>query len=105
MTNSEKIIVLANQIANDGKKPTVALIKAKLANPTPLPQIISVLKSWNHDPDNSVLTEQELLPKVNNSSESSQKNVVTLALLNETLAPIKKELAEIKSLLQALSEK
>ena len=51
MTISDEISIIANQLANQGRTPTVALIKGKLSQPTPLPRIISVLKSWQHEPD------------------------------------------------------
>ncbi len=37
MTINEQIINIANQLANQGKKPTVALIKTQLTSPVPLP--------------------------------------------------------------------
>jgi len=104
MTNVEKIIVLANQLANDGKKPTVALIKAKLVNPTPLPQIISALRTWVHEPEKCEFTD-EVVPKEENDRKSNMEDVVTLEELNNTLAPIKKELAELKALIKTLTEK
>lgn len=54
--NQEQILVIANQLANAGKTPSVALIKAKLAHAIPLPEIISTLKSWQHDPEFTVLS-------------------------------------------------
>ncbi len=101
MTNIEKITILANQLANEGKKPSVALIKARLKSPVPLPQIISSLKFWEHDPEHVVLIErQETTHETNKVDDKT--NEVSQSLLNEALAPIHKELAEIKDLLKML---
>jgi hypothetical protein len=44
MTIIDEISICANQLANAGKKPTVALVKAKLRQAVPLPTLISTLK-------------------------------------------------------------
>ena len=51
MTINDQIIAIANQIANEGQQPTIAKIKTRLRNKVPLPQIIAVLKTWQHDPN------------------------------------------------------
>ncbi|WDE06910.1 hypothetical protein SG34_008470 [Thalassomonas viridans] len=108
MTIREEILTIANQLANQGKSPSVALIKTKLSAPTPLPVIISTLKSWQHDPDyikvkasddNSVQK-----PAENTALEQEVQQAVRQALQQE-LAPLRSELAEVKALLQALTAK
>lgn len=108
MTNVDKISIIANQIANEGKKPTVALIKAKLSSPVSLPEIISALKNWQHEPENSQL------PEVVNDNPSDKKELLNedkLALteyvnaeIEKALAPIKKELEEVKFQLHQLKK-
>ena len=51
MSISDEILIIANKIANQGKKPSIALIKTKLSTSVPLPVIISTLKNWQHEPD------------------------------------------------------
>jgi hypothetical protein len=99
MTNIEQIMILANQLANDGKKPSVALIKAKLSSPVPLPQIIASLKSWSHEPENCVFPETNSTTH-KTDDKTNALNTVTIAELNDAIAPINKELAEIKRLLE-----
>lgn len=117
MTNFERITIIANQLANEGKKPSVALIKSKTSTPLPLPQIITTLKSWQHEPENCVLFE----PSISEDKSKSKSKSITLnddkelsaQLMNETialaidnaLAPIKAELAEVKAQLQQLTQK
>ena len=59
MTINDEILTLANQIANRGHKPTVALVKTKLKQKVPLPLIISTLKTWQHDPDYTSVPEEK----------------------------------------------
>jgi hypothetical protein len=50
MTISDEISIIANKLANQGKTPSVALIKSHLNQTVPLPKIIATLKNWQHDP-------------------------------------------------------
>ena len=96
MTTTEQILSIANQLANQSKKPTVALIKTMLKEPVPLPTIISVLKNWQHQPD--------FTPAVNHEPihvEPTQDDDIALKI-EQALAPLKSELAEIKQLLKNL---
>ncbi|WP_076418736.1 hypothetical protein [Colwellia sp. UCD-KL20] len=111
MTNFEKIIIIANQLANEGKKPSVALIKSKVEDPLPLPQIISALRSWQHEPENCVLfetstPEDKNTPLIENDELSVEliNEAITIAI-NNALGPIKAELAEVKAQLQQLTQK
>ena len=98
MTTNDEISIIANQIANKGNKPTVALINAKLRTKVPLPQIISVLKTWQHDPDfitpskeqDIILQEEEKHPAINNDAFEQ--------VLHQELASMKKEILELKAL-------
>ncbi|WP_286262456.1 hypothetical protein [Thalassotalea atypica] len=99
MTIRDEIIAIANQLANRGKKPTVALIKNKLSNSAPLPIIISTLKGWQHEPENTEL------PTVNKEPEQTVEAAsITLEMLEQRLAPLKADIDEIKQLLRKLVE-
>ena len=100
MTTFDEILIIANQLANQGKQPTVALIKSRLATSFPLPTIIKVLKSWQHDPEfinisNQQTSEKELLTTVKETQEIK-------LIIEEALLPIKAELDDIKSQLALL---
>lgn len=113
MTNFEKITIIANQLANEGKKPSIALIKSKTSTPIPLPQIISTLKSWQHEPEHCVLFESPASKDESKSTPLIDSNELSHELINEAitvaidnaLAPIKAELAEVKAQLQQLTQK
>lgn len=110
MTNFEKITVIANQLANAGKKPTIALIKAKLSSPVPLPQIIGTLKSWQHEPGNCSLAALQTITNANSNDDNTNKDKhLSIEQVNEliekALIPIKIELTEVKAELQQLKGK
>lgn len=102
MTISDEILVLANQIANSGHKPSVALIKTKLNKKVPLPEIIANLKVWQHDPNFISL------PKDNEAEQTSLENQVISRsfeqTLNEELTTMKNEIRELKQLVTKLIE-
>lgn len=111
MTSFERITIIANQLANAGKKPTVALIKAKLSSPVPLPQMISALRSWHHEPENCVLREPvatEDLSDKNSDEDMVTNEMLTIEQVNlaisQALEPIKAELTEVKVQLQQLKQ-
>lgn len=111
MTITDEILIAANKLANAGKKPTVALIKAKLSRSAPLPLLISTLKGWQHQPDFIAATSTQ----DNTNSQSSDKtnsdlreNDAVKALIQQTLAEelkqMKTELSDIKELIKELSK-
>lgn len=103
MTITDEIIIIANRLANQGKKPTVALVKTRLRKSTPLPTIISTLRSWQHDPkliemtveSKDVETEQKHLTSI---SSEIEKDVM------QALQPIQTELLELRALVNELSQ-
>lgn len=103
MTISEEILAIANQLANQGKQPSVALVKAKLSTNTPLPTIINILKSWQHDPNYVSPTFSQ--QSQNNQELLTPESRALTELISSALAPIEKELAEIKQLLNELIKK
>jgi hypothetical protein len=102
MTINDEIIVLANQIANAGNKPTVALIKAKLNKKVALPMIISTLKAWQHEPSLISLSEEkcEITEKTNTTEDTDNFRLK----LNDELAQMKQEIIELKQMIKQLIE-
>ncbi len=100
MTISDEILILSNQIANKGSKPTVALIKARLNKKVPLPVIISTLKSWQHEPSFISLPEKN----IHITETTNPSNTVTAfeQELYGELIDMKKEILELKNLVKQL---
>ncbi|AAZ27433.1 MULTISPECIES: hypothetical protein [Colwellia] len=116
MTIIDEILICANQLANAGTKPTVALVKAKLSQRAPLATVITTLKGWQHQPDFIAPTINEEQVVNNDSSakntsellESLLENGVIKKVIQQSLAleltEMKKELYEMKLLINNLSE-
>jgi len=98
MTTSEEILAIANQIANEGKQPSVALIKARLNKSVPLPSIVKVLKTWQHDPD---FTSVSGASSSQDKDEKQGSNELS-ETISHAIAPLHQELKEIKALLSQL---
>jgi len=99
MNINEEILVIANKLADEGKKPTVALIKTQLSHPVPLPKIISILKTWQHQPNYTA--KKSVSPHL--ASNDDDKIVLSTAqfkqLLQQAIQPLEEELKTIKRLL------
>jgi len=111
MTITDEILITANILANAGKKPTVALIKAKLAQQAPLPLLITTLKGWQHQPNFIAVTNEadtttsnHLTDIKNNLCENHIVKSMIQEIVVEELKPIKTELSDIKKLIETLNE-
>jgi len=101
MTINDEILIIANQLANQGKKPSVALIKTKISQPVPLPQLISVLKNWQHEPDFICATPKSDPKeyKVPNEEQAFSQ------LVAQAIMPLEQEIVELKRMIQTLIDK
>jgi hypothetical protein len=104
MTIFEEIISIANNLADQGKKPSVALIKTQLSQPAPLPVIIKVLKNWQHQPNQPRNVEKTTTAKIT-TTDTFQLTAQTLEqIINQALAPIQAELMDMKHELTTLKK-
>ena len=94
MSIPEEILTIANKIANQGKKPTIALIKTKLTSKVALPIIISTLKTWQHDPDFISLKQEQPIKSTKNASIDNTDRL--FEEIEAALVPFKQEIAELK---------
>lgn len=101
MTISDEITIIANKLANEGKTPSVALIKSHLSQTIPLPQIIAVLKNWQHEPTFIEVKQQEK-PTPPVTKDVSDKEAVIL-LINQAILPLQKEIEQLKQQVQQLT--
>ncbi len=109
MTTIDEILICANQLANQGKKPSVALIKSKLSSKVPLPTIISTLKNWHHEPDFTSLPLgliEEMQTNESKSITSSPEAIKKIIhqTLNIELAEMRQELSDIKLAMKQLTD-
>ena len=104
MTINDEILIIANQLANQGKKPSVALIKTKMSQPVTLPQLISVLKSWQHDPEFiHAIPKNE--PNEDQKNKQPKEELELSQLIAKAITPLEKEISELKKMIQTLIDK
>ena len=116
MTIIDEILICANQLANAGKKPTVALVKAKLSQPVPLATLITTLKNWQHQPE-FIALQNDKNPNVYQEISSSETSALIESLLesgvvnkiikqslDQELITMKNELLAMKLLIKDLTE-
>jgi hypothetical protein len=102
MTINDEITIIANQLANAGKKPTVALIKSKLNKQVALPIIISTLKVWQHDSTLLSLPEEK---NINTEEANTTENTDNFRQnVTDELAQMKQEIIELKQMIKQLIE-
>ncbi|MDG3088878.1 hypothetical protein P7F88_23555 [Vibrio hannami] len=63
---SSEIEKVLQELANQNKQPTVALVKARLTTPVPMPAIIAAIKSWKNS---SRIPKIEVAAKTDKTSE------------------------------------
>ncbi|MEI6894798.1 MAG: hypothetical protein V5789_09225 [Colwellia sp.] len=113
MTVIDEILICANQLANAGNKPTVALVKAKLSQRAPLATVITTLKSWQHQPDFIIPIKKEI--KTENLApstselldaliESNDLKEIIKKSLHQELTGLRNELSDMKRHIKRLSE-
>lgn len=116
MTIIDEILTCANQLANAGKKPTVALVKGKLSQTVPLATLITTLKNWQHQPDfitpindkkqqvNQALSTNDTSALIDSLLKNGAIKKVIQQSLAQELTEMKNDLAEVKILIINLTE-
>jgi uncharacterized small protein (DUF1192 family) len=100
----DKIILIAQQIAKEGKTPNTALIKARLPKNVPLPTIIQGLKMWQENPNKQIDIPTEP-PLINNTAaEIGSLDQLLAAKIEQQLAPLREQIAQLKAELNTLKE-
>ena len=104
----DKIILIAQQIAKEGKNPNTAMIKARLPKNVPLPTIIAGLKQWQENPNQEIVSITEPEPTNNGMSKHSFDALLEATIeqkIATIIAPLKDEITQLKAELKALKEK
>ncbi|PKG38599.1 hypothetical protein [Psychromonas sp. Urea-02u-13] len=103
----DRIILIAQQIAKEGKTPNTAMLKARLPKNVPLPTIIQGLKLWQDNPNKEINTPTEPALIANEKVEMGSFDKLIAATIDtkiETLiAPLKDEIQQLKADLKALN--
>ncbi|MGY0614097.1 hypothetical protein [Vibrio sp. FJH11] len=89
---TKELEAVMEQLQQEGKEPTVALVKARMKTPVPMPALITVIKSWKS---------ASHVPKVEVTAPTSKEGDRLTALENT----VAKLTARIEELEAKLSEK
>jgi len=101
----DRIILIAQQIAKEGKTPNTATIKARLPKNVPLPTIIQGLKMWQDNPNKQINTPTEPALINNAAATTGSFDQLLDAKIEQQLAPLKNEIEQLKAELKTLKEK
>ena len=87
-----EIISICQQLKQEGKEPSVALIKSRMRGPKILPVIISGLKAWQASPNQTVEVETPT-ELADNDAETLEQRVASLEKL---VAELQAQIAELR---------
>ena len=100
----DRIILIAQQIAKEGKTPNTAMIKARLPKNVPLPSIIQGLKLWQENPNKEIIGATEPALIANTKTEVGSFDELLEAKINSLITPLKEEIQQLKAELKTLKE-
>ncbi|EDP59081.1 hypothetical protein [Vibrio sp. AND4] len=89
---TQELKAVMDQLQQQGKEPTVALVKARMKTPVPMPALIATIKSWKN---------ADRIPKVEVALQTP-KEEDRLAVLENTVAKLVSRVEELEA---KLSEK
>ena len=91
------IIQICQTLKQQGKQPSIALIKSRADKGTPMPTLISGLQQWRSDP-NIELTQENLDTSSTNKPLTLEERVKTL---EQEVKDLKHEITELKSFISS----
>ena len=99
----DRIILIAQQLAKEGKTPNTASIKARLPKNTPLPAIIQGLKLWQAEPNKQIdnPTEPSLTGAVLDKNVHSIDSLIE-SKIAQAIAPLKDEINNLQDKIKKL---
>lgn len=86
---SQELEEILNNLHQQGKEPSVALVKARLRTSVPIPAIIATIKSWKSS---------QRIPKIEVAAPQTTESVEQrIALLEQTIAQLTARIEELES--------
>ncbi len=108
-TAIETVIQIAKQLHAEGKQPSVALVKARLPAPCPMPDVISGLQRWRQQSspavaqaDEQAQAPQEALPP--QQPTGAPASAAELQLLRNEVASLREEVVMLRRSIRLLNE-
>lgn len=85
---SQELEAILTRLQQEGKEPSVALVKSRLSTPVPMPALITAIKSWKN---------ANRVPKIEVAAKADNEN--------DRITQLEQQVAELTSRLQALEQK
>ncbi|MEI8631800.1 hypothetical protein P4S72_06195 [Vibrio sp. PP-XX7] len=87
---SQELTSIITQLTDEGKEPTVALVKSRLTTKVPIPAIITTIKSWKSS---------QRIPKVEvaMAADSSAPDTTRIARLEQQVIELTERLNALES--------
>ncbi len=102
----EKLLSLCAQLAKQGKKPNVGLLKGRTKGTFPLPQIIAAVQYWKANPEMEGIQPNDEATTLETEPAVQEEN--TIAALEQRVVALEKQVEhltlQVQSLIQAKSE-
>jgi TolA-binding protein len=91
---SQELQAIFSQLADEGKEPSIALVKHRLTSPVPMPTLITALKSWKST---------KRVPKVKIADQNGLSDVERIARLEQQVASLATRIASLETQLEKQS--
>ncbi|MEI6897157.1 MAG: hypothetical protein V5786_06695 [Psychromonas sp.] len=101
----DRIILIAQQLAKEGKIPNTAMVKARLPKNIPLPTIIQGLKLWQKHPNKDIKIPTEPALIANEKIEMGSFDALLEIKITTMLAPLKAEIEQLKAEINTIKER
>ncbi len=100
------IAKIASQLQTEGKSPSVALIKSRLAEPKPIPEIISGLQRWRNQQSGSTPPSAENAEPTPAAPSMPAELAYWLTPMQQEIQQLRHEVLQLRqALVQQLREK
>ena len=105
--SQDVLFQIADALAREGKEPSVALIKSRLPEPKPIPEIISMLQRWRAQQAGNTQEVPGSVPQASTPLASMPAELAQwLAPMQQEILQLRHEVAQLRqSLVQLLREK
>jgi len=100
----QHIVDAANRVAQEGKQPSVALIKSRLTQPASLRDIIETLKTWQFDPMASIPAANAQIANPETADPMTALIAKEIAAVRAEFAPLRQEVIELRAEIVALKK-
>ena len=91
----ETVMQIARQLHAEGKQPSVALIKARLPAPCPMPDVITGIQRWRQQAAASQPADSPLDPQISIQPTSPEPEI-TPASLQADVQQLRDEVAQLR---------